>query len=54
MRLQDEHPCWIGFDAAKMWADLRALTASLAAEKAAKAAAAAAAGQPPPRDSSTH
>jgi hypothetical protein len=40
----------VGFDASKMWDDLNALTATLAAEKAAKKAAAEAAGKTLPDD----
>ncbi|KAF8055276.1 KCS1 [Scenedesmus sp. PABB004] len=47
---KDPHSCWVGFDADKMWKDLGALSATLAAEKAAKRAAAAAAGEAPPAD----
>ncbi|WIA24098.1 hypothetical protein OEZ85_013701 [Tetradesmus obliquus] len=47
---KDTHTCWTGFDPAKMWEDLNALTATLAAEKAAKRAAAEAAGQTLPEN----
>uniref|UniRef100_A0A383VBC9 3-ketoacyl-CoA synthase n=1 Tax=Tetradesmus obliquus TaxID=3088 RepID=A0A383VBC9_TETOB len=47
---KDPHTCWTGFDPAKMWEDLNALTATLAAEKAAKRAAAEKAGQTLPED----